>query len=456
MRKRAYPADIDALVRDMSRAEPDASRFLRSFDELVDRSVGIVRNLRRERDYYSDEPKFLCYRADLAPTASLSDGGYVHAPAEGGRSTHHDRAVVGALFEAMERYCLSIYRQRDLVRASHAQLESAGRAALDPVTLSSHEKTRDPAVADALRHAPMAWTPGFSYRLRSDILVPAQSVYLPYVFNEGEPVLRDPLTTGAAAGLLMGSAVLRGLLEVIERDAIMVTHYRSLSPPRLDLDGRGGGELDWVIQNLRRYQLDLSLYDIRLDLPVPAVLAKIIDRSGVGPSMTVASKAAFDVHDAVKGAIFEAACFRRPMRTRLARARQHATTIFGDLSRINSLESRSYVWIQPEMIEYLEYLDRSPRGSTAFTDCSASTPAKVRALIENVIRTGHDLIVVDVTTSDVATFGATVVKTIVPGLQPMHLDEQYRTWTRRLLAYGEASERALPVSALNQVPHPFL
>ena len=312
------------------------------------------------------------------------------------------------------------------------------------------------AAVDSPNQLGIAWTCGWSWRLKSPIFVPAQLVYLPYAFQPSEPVLRDPLTTGASAGLTYGKAVLRGLLEVVERDATMIVHYRKLQRPELDLSVLSDPCLGVMTESLQRYNLDATLYDFSLDLPLPVVAATVVDRSGEGPAVTVGSKASFDLREAARGALLEAACFRRPMRERLAQARKRAVPLLSDYAGVGSGELRAYLWMQPEMLPHLGYLGRgSPAPSHRWGDWRGLTEPRLRSLIDAVLQVS-DIIVADVTTADIASFGVQVVKVILPGLQPMHLCERDRCWTKRLLAYDSAGVPPIAVRALNAVPHPFL
>ncbi|WP_412749046.1 YcaO-like family protein [Krasilnikovia sp. M28-CT-15] len=415
------------------------------FRALVDPAVGVVRTVRQRDDWPHDEPKTIMYRAELMPTAAFSSGGYRTFPAEAGRSLDHDTAAASALFEAVERYCLSIYDAAQLTVARYDELCSAGVPALDPASLSHHSGDTDRA---RVRTSRLAWTTARSLVDGTSRLVPAQLVRLPYAFLPGEPVLRDPLTTGCAAGTAAGPAVLRGLLEVVERDATMIRHYRGLTPRRLTPASLGSSEVDRLVADCERYHLQVELFDYALDLPVPVIAARVRDPGGRMPAATFGSKAAFDVAEAAVGALLEAATFRGPIRGRAKTARRVAAGLLDDPSRIASGAERAFLWIQPEMAGRLGYLDEA---ETVTNQPRAGEPA-IDVVVRSIAQAGGDILVCDVTTPDIADMGAIVVKVLVPGLQPMHLCEPDRRWTTRLLSYG----RPVGEQDLNPLPHPFL
>ena len=426
---------------------PPAEAALDQLAGLVDPYVGIIRYLAEESDYAPDEPGFVLWRSELAPTSPLSDGGYRRVSTAGGRGLTATEARIGAVFEALERYCLSIYRRADLTVTTHRALVAAGADTLDPVELAG-APTRP-----HLRDCPLSWTTATSVLTGEPVRVPAQLVYLPYAFPDGEPVLRDPLTTGAAGGLGAGFAVRNGLLEVVERDAVMLLHYRRLRPPVLAPGVFAGTDVSWLLAEMRRYGLGCTLFHVDTGLPAHVVVCRVDDATGVGPAQSVGSKAAASMVDAARGAILEAALLRRALRLRAAKVRAVAEHYLADLSSIDCLQARSHTWAQPEMTSHLDYLTAA--GAEVIQH-AGEVPDQWRgdlALVEAAAAAGGDVLVTDVTTPEVDALGVCVVKVVVPGLQPMHLSEQYPSWMRRLLTFGG---RTVAPSGLTSAPHPFL
>ena len=76
---------------------------------------------------------------------------------------------------------------------------------------------------------------------------------------------------------------------------------------------------------------------------------------------------------------------------------------------------------------------------------------------ERVAAAGLDAFWVDVTTEDVAEFGFHVIRTVMPGLQPLDNDHRYpyvggsrRVTVPRALGLGTPTE-----ATVNPDPHPF-
>ena len=428
--------------------EPPAELVLRRLIGLVDPDIGVIRLLTDEGDYFPDEASFLTYRAELAASGALSDGGYTATSAVGGRALTRSDAVTGAVFEAYERYCLAIYRRDDLIGASHVELVAAGETAVDPVRLAGW---RPDSNGGRIAHETISWTRAYSVLLNRDIWVPSQLVHLPYRFEPDEPVLREPLSTGTAAGLTRGAAVLRGLFEVVERDAAMLLHYLRLPTAELSQETLADPELAGMLNELAARRLPARLLQVDNGIGAAAVVARIDDPSGIGPAQVLGSKCASEPAAAARGALLEAATMRRALRVRAERVRAGAEPYLADLSRIDSVDTRSNVWAQPELTGALEYLvpggnltENAPhwRGTTGF--------------VEDVLCSGGDILIADVTTPDVSALGLSVVKVIVPDLQPMHLSELRSSWTDRLLRFGCPPGTRRTPADLNPVPHPFL
>ncbi|OPD56273.1 YcaO-like family protein [Bacillus anthracis] len=440
---------IENIIKEMLGQEPNALNFLPYLSSMVDSSAGIIKYLGEEKHHLGDEPRFLTVRAELAPTNQLSSGGYPYSPAEGGRSLNRDIATLKALLEGAERYSLSLYKRENLLYNSYLNLISLGKEVIDPILFTSHQKETDDEYKHYIRHARMYWTPAWSWKKQRYILIPAQLVYLPYTFDNNEPILRDPLTTGAASGFSYGKAILRGLLEVLERDATTIIHYNSIPRRKINPKLLNHPSLKWLLNELEKCNLTVSIYDYSLDFHIPIIAVKIIDNTGIGPAITVGSKASFDIISAIEGAILEAGCFRAPMRDRITHAKKIFSKFKNDYSNITSGELRAYLWLNQEMKDTLNYLDETKDISSRFNEYDGLTSKNLHNLINHVIKEGEDILITNIDVRDIKSFGIKTVKVIVPKLQPMHLDESNICWTERMHKYKNNNR-------FNNIPHPFL
>lgn len=435
------------LIKEILKPEPLATELLSSFSSLVDPSLGIVQFFGKEKYYFPDEPNIIAYRAVINPTDNISDGGYTTIKAEGGRGLTEEKAKVSALFEAIERYCTSIYKENDLIYASSNELIKSGKNVVSLSDLTSYSRN-----LDNLNDEKLMWTTGFSLNKCEEIFIPAQCIYLPYKFIEKEPYLREPLTTGAAAGLSLGKSVLRGILEVIERDVTMLAHYRKIVCPKIPYY-KMSSYIQNYVKYLMRYNLSINIYDFSLNYPIPVIVCMIEDSTGIGPYYTFGAKASFDFEDAILGAILEALTLRLGIRSINKKAREEALGVINDYQKLDTPIKRSFLWAQPEMKGKLEYLETElTEDYNKFDSFGGLTKKNLEELLNYLIDAGKDIIVKDVTTLDIKKFGAKVTRTVIPGLQSMHLHEPKLSFTKRLLNFNNIK---LNVNKLNNYPHPF-
>jgi ribosomal protein S12 methylthiotransferase accessory factor len=132
-------------------------------------------------------------------------------------------------------------------------------------------------------------------------LVPAGSCFLGYprAMSEGFPI---PDSSGLAAGDTLDEAIERGLLELIERDAVAIWWYgRIRRPPLLISEDPPLVRkfAAWAGENGRRFWL----LDLTNDLGVPVAVAVSCDRSG--RNISLGSGAGWTIADAAESALGE-------------------------------------------------------------------------------------------------------------------------------------------------------
>ncbi|WP_433616730.1 YcaO-like family protein [Dactylosporangium sp. CA-139114] len=419
------------------RGEPDARRLLHRFLPLVDQTYGIVTVFAEEQDYFHDEPKWPMWRAEIGPTRLLSPGGYVRTVANGGRGFDLAAARVGAMFEAFERYNLALPDASRHVRASETELISRGESCLSVAEFLSYDTAaRDDRRTTAERDRIRDWVEG----RRSDgepLLVPAQFVFVPFRETPEEPLLRDPLTTGAAAGLHRGAAIVRGMLEAVERDGVMRLHYGALPAEAID---PAPLVLDRELAALRRHQLGVQAVRIGSPFAAHVVAVLVTDRTGGRPRFTTGSCARLTLREAVLGALMEAVVYRRALRARLpGPADCYTAGIAAD--GIRCLEDRAFYWQQDETTGHIDYLPWTPAGAA-----DGSVEYDPVDLLRSIEAAGP-VAYVDLGSPELTAAGVRTVKVVAPRLQPMYLNEELEC-----VAAGTAdSGWARPAH-----PHPFL
>ena len=199
----------------------------------------------------------------------------------GGKGTTEIQAKVGGLCEAIERYSGVWRREEPVRRASYRQMNGD---ALHPGPLMNYSESqyRDRSAWNAAQphtrfhivsepfdeDRPIDWTPVWSMTSNRFVWAPAAYCYF------GHPDLREWFycvadANGAAAGNTLEEAILQGLLEVIERDAVALWWYNRLRKAAVDLDSFDVPAFRAIVQYHERIERELYILDIASDLGIP-------------------------------------------------------------------------------------------------------------------------------------------------------------------------------------------
>lgn len=406
-------------------------------EELI--SHNILRDIHREY-FAADEPKFFSYAAPLNSSKGFSDGKPLILNAGGFSFEDKELALLKCLGEAIERFSTLVFRKNLL---TYSTFESLMEPALNPALFTNKLTTNN---------TKLGWVKGFSLD-QEPYLIPAQVIYLNYAGQFKEPRLTQFITTGAAGGFDHESTILRGVYEVIERDAFMLTYLLKIRVPCIKLSTLENSRIDYIIQKAKRYNLELRVFDITNDLQIPSFLSVLIDRTGLGPPVSLGLKSSLSPIDAVIGSMEESFHTRPWMKHELLHGKR------GDLKinprDIKYLLERGLFWMSPKMLKHLDFLLNQPEKGFKLLQ-NEITPAKELRLVKNILEEkGFKVFYADITMKNFKKLGYLVYKVIIPELQPLFLNEGRREIR---------SKRVMDVSAyfgiekaqINPVPHPFL
>lgn len=397
-----------------------------------------------------------CRLADLEPLIGFSADFRA-----GGSAPGRDEALAAALGEVAERYSAS-WLPEGLPLASAREL---GAIAVDPARFAlfhprqhaRHGFPFKPFTADTR----VRWTPGVALPSNEPAYLPAQLVYLRWLSPQdtGEEPIGYSTSNGAACGVTFEEAVLSGLLELVERDAFMLTWYGRLSCPLVDWSSEP--ELTafdaryFRATGLRYSAIDLSCYH-----EVPTVAAVVRGTPGDGAPIAVGAAAAPTAPEAWQDALGEAFAVRA-----WARAMSHegrARGFASDFSDLDGFDDHILFYANEENARHADFLDASAAeravGEIAPLEGSDITE-QITALCQRLAACGATAYAVDVTAPDIAAAGLRVAKVVVPELQPLDVayDGRFLGGRRLYRAAYELGLRTRPLSfdELNPYPHPF-
>ena len=227
-----------------------------------------------------------------------------------------------AVMESLERYSSAMWDARSFLLESENNLQErfvspnqfprCSTAELD----SGHVLRRyDPGV-------PIRWVRGWSLTSGHQVWVPAIAVYLhlPYL-NDSERFIRS-VSTGCAVHESMRKAVLNGLLEVVERDAIALTWLHELPLPRIAAGETGEFPPEALAgwKSYRDYGIETHLFDATTDFGIPVIFALQTSDQDDDIAQLVGAASALEPAEALTKVFREMASIRIALRAFLAQS----------------------------------------------------------------------------------------------------------------------------------------
>ena len=410
-------------------------------DSLVSPLVGVVRGMQ----------DVLAGPEDARRAAAWCESAYPFAIVGGGSGATSRDARAAAIGEAVERYSASIVDPDRLVVASAREL---GATAVDPsrFALFSERQYRSPGFPYARfdSETRVSWIDGVSLPEREPVLVPAQLVHL--AGFEGEPSICRTTSSGLACHTGAGPATLRALLELLERDAFMLTWKTRLTWPLLEW--RGHDELErFEAAFLRPTGLRLRAVDLSGVWRVPIVAAVARTATPGTAPLGVGAAADVTVERALTKALDEA---MRVLTWARALRRHGGSALPAD--DVTELDDHVRFYADPANAPRADFLD----GAHAARSVEHVRPLAEPHLDEicrRLARRGMRAYAVDVTSPDVREAGLFVTRVLVPELCALDVEHRARLLGgRRLyeepLRLGRCT-RVLTEDDVNPDPHPF-
>lgn len=203
---------------------------------LLDFRTGVIHDIKVLPEIPS-EPHFFQYVATLPHLDRIIPRQNPLIINGGGASIHRDESKLKAIGEAIERYCGCLCFDDEFIFDTYKNL---GNRAIDPVRFPScsEREYKNPKnyLSKPREDVPLGWVHALSNFRQKEVLSPAAYVYLTYQPRIPEEMITLPISTGLACGQSLDDAVLGGLCEVIERDAMMIMWMNKMSVPIIDLE----------------------------------------------------------------------------------------------------------------------------------------------------------------------------------------------------------------------------
>jgi ribosomal protein S12 methylthiotransferase accessory factor len=371
-------------------------------------------------------------------------------------------AHYAAMGEGVERYAFSVCDPADLVLSSYHDLQTQGKMATAPgqwalFDLAQHAAGLrfPPFTADTL----IAWAQAESLTYRRDCLVPASMVYIPYsgVFRkQGEQVITLAISTGAACAPNRAQALLSGICELIERDAVMIFWRNRLTLPRVQIDPKSP-VYSIFQQRFQRHGLHYTIINTTLDLEIPSFMGIVLDTRSESPGIMVGGAAHPDPNRAVLKTLLELA--------QGLKWKDHMTETISpepDYRNVRSFDDRAHLYATNDMREAFRFVwehgEEIPLSEIASRD-QGDTRQTLRWCVEMLAANNLETLALDLTTADAQACGLSVIRTMIPGLETMEGDHCLpflggKRWREVPIRLGLLS-RETDLTTLNPYPHPY-
>lgn len=415
----------------------------------------------RDIKHYSDEIKFFHFGGLLAKTSNISDGYDLESSVAGYSRDSREIGLLKFIGESFERFCLNVYRNKNSIWASYKELGDKAIDIKKIVALSQKQlKNENYKRFRYDENSKFLWTKAISLRDGKKYYVPTQLIYLSYKYIPREKIIYLPISTGAAGGSSLLSALRRGICEVIERDAFLITYLNRLHPPKLDLKKLKNPKINEWLELFERYKLNLSVLDITTEFGIPTFLSVVTDRSGIGSAVSTGLKTHLNPIEAILGSIIESQHPRCWIREIAEERPERINKI--NPGKIKTIEERALYWSPVKRIKDIEFLiSQKPKLLKDYIfKKNWSEKQSVEELLARLYKHNMDVYFKDITIPKISRLGYKVVRVIIPQTTPFYLNEAvpYFGGTR---LYNVPREMGLKNKAtkeedLNPIPHPFL
>ena len=342
-------------------------------------------------------------------------------------------AMTSCLAEALERYCMSYIPKKEIIRDVKENLKKENT--FDNFFTYSEEQYNKTDLFLNPNKEIIEWTKIYNIDNKQTFKYwPASLIYLPYDLNK---TVAETTSTGMAAGFTLDECIQSGLLELIERDALMINFMQRLDPPEINLETLDEKNLKLI--KIIQKEYDIKIYKLYSDIKVPIYLSIIYKNEknhihyGIGACANLNSD--YAINKSLKECLFTYFYSLNIMDVRQEDPKKIKTLyehfLYYQSNNFNKLLFNSKV------IDY-------KREVTSFND-----------LIKSLKLQNIDVYYKELTTDDIKKTGIKVVKVIAPSLIDLNKSHIYqRLGATRFFLVPEKLNLKYS-DKLTDMPHPF-
>ncbi|WP_027681873.1 YcaO-like family protein [Rhizobium leguminosarum] len=425
-------------------------------DELVNPRCGIIAELFSEAAPNGVENLFI-FRGELSRplnyAGEVCSEGHLDQILVSGVGTDVSSALRSALGEGVERYATLTFQQDRTIWASYSELASE---ALNPADFVGYTEAQFDSPGFPFQrfdtNEPCRWACGIDLATREMVFVPAKLIWLGVPLLKSERKFSQPVSSGTAAGTSLAHANLAAILELLERDALMSRWLLMASPAIVPEDIAVEPPVGELWASLRTLGARIDFFDLAVEAFCPVVAARLC-WPDVFPGFVLGASAAASTEVAMRKALCEALHIYN--NARLVGDVANCGIKINDPSDVRDFSDHGHFYRRHKSGVGQSFF----HGEGVVAD-SSSLPSTtfehgLDELLGRLSAAGLRVISIDITPPEIAVLGVSVVRCVVPGLQPITAGTGMECReTRRLESV--ARKLALPFpSDLNLLPHPL-
>lgn len=320
-------------VQDCGYRTRSPEETLEAFQHLVSPITGLVPTLVTAHDADSPAKVYVSSYHSAGEVANLASlRTELHVKASNGKGLRAAQAKVSALFEAIERYSSERRGSEPVLTASFNEMRTQfGLDAIHPNDVMGYsdrqfaEREQSNGTLSPYSVVPelldpskqIDWTQVWSMTNERPKYLPTQLLYLrSSAAARLDRIYCIACTNGNSCGNNVEEAILHGLCELVERDAMAIWWYNRIRRPQIDISSFGDGYSSDLTTHYHRLGREIWALDISTEINIPVFIAvsrsihhrdeNILFGAGCHPDAHVALQRAFtEMHQLVSLALDE-------------------------------------------------------------------------------------------------------------------------------------------------------
>lgn len=399
--------------------------------DIFSDKFGIVNAVleRHELDKYNLY-MYQCLSANTVPLFNLS-----REVSSGGLGVNENKkiAITSCLAEALERYCMSYIPPKDIIKAKKENLKK--QYTFDNYFLYTDKQYKDLNMYLNPNKENIEWTKIYNINSKEKYKYwPASLIYLPFDLNK--PVA-ETTSTGMAAGFTLDECFQSGLLELIERDALMINFMQRLNPPEINIQSIDGKNKKFIKMIAKEYSI--KIYKLYSDIKVPIYLSIIYKQEKNKTHYGIGACASLDSDYAINKSLKEC-LFTYFYSLNIMDVRQD------DPNKIKTLYEH-FLYYQGDNFHKLLF--------TSKTINYQKEKLSLNDLLMQLKKLKINVYYKELTTDDVKSTGIKVVKVIAPGLIDLNKSHLYPRLDATRFFLVPQKMNLNYNNELTDMPHPF-